>query len=69
MRTNMQNLTQYGLRRNGIYACFKAYHAEHNKYPDTPDELLAVTSSVIDEKNFQKYRKWFLEFIGDSDVK
>jgi hypothetical protein len=66
----MQNkLNNLGIRKRGIYMCFKVFHFHNGRYPDNPDDLLTVTSSVINEKNFQKYKEWFLKFIGDGNDK
>jgi len=66
---NKKTLDQFGIRKRGIYTCFQDFYYANSRYPDTPQELLTVTSSVIDEKNFQKYKGWFLELVGDSNAK
>lgn len=66
---NKHSLSEYGIRKRGIYICFQDFFYKNSRYPDNPKELLTVTSSVIDEKNFLKYKEWFLELIGDSDAK
>jgi len=59
----MKHNTELGIRRHGILQCFLAYHIIHNSYPETPEELATVTCSLLQEKAFQKQRKWFLAYI------
>jgi hypothetical protein len=63
----LQNIHELGIRRIGILMCFHAYKAKHGKYPECADDLLDVSSSILSEKVFQKYHKWCLGFIGESE--
>jgi len=63
----MKHNTEIGIRRIGFIQCFLAYHIIHNSYPETPEELATVTCSLLQEKAFQKHRKWFLEYIQGLD--
>ncbi len=51
-----------GIRKLGIIVCFQKFHAENQRYPDTPEELSTVTSSVLHENRFLKYKSWFHEY-------
>jgi len=56
-----QDLSSLGIRRIGIIACFNQYHVKHGRFPENPQELNEVTSTLLSEDRFKKHQAWFLE--------
>ena len=58
----MKHDINLGIRRLGIVQCFDTFYLLHKSFPETPEELATVTSTILPEKQFEKYRKWFLDY-------
>lgn len=63
----MQDISNLGIRKQGIILCFNAYNSKFGRYPNNSQELTSVTSSRLSEDRFKKYRQWFIEFIGETE--
>lgn len=60
------NMNTLGIRKQGIYLCFTSYKQRFGRYPETSEELTAVTSTRLSDHRFKKYSDWFYGFTGEA---
>jgi hypothetical protein len=63
----MKNTNTIGIRKRGILHCFREFHDLHQRYPSNCNELSQVTSTILHPNNFDRYRKWYFEFTGETE--
>ena len=61
----MQDISKLTLKRIGILISFNQYKARNGRYPETPEELNEVTTSLLHQKKFKEQKRWFHEFTGE----
>jgi len=65
----MKSTNTIGIRKRGILACFHEFKSLYGRYPETPEDLSKVTSTILQQNNFEKYQKWYFEFTGEREIK